>query len=645
MPNQKSTLLFLFSAIGLIVLPHINHIPPSLFAYFYGLWAWRMLCLWQPKWLPKPYLIAVLAGAGIFLIYRQHIGLLGQDAGTNLFITALGLKLFEIKSLRDIYLIVFLAFIVASSQFLYEQNILMALYIVLVSTVLFATLIIINSLNVQTKFALKTAATLIAQALPMTVVLFVLFPRLEAPQWLIFDEDHHAHSGLSDTLEAGSITNLGLSDELVFRAKFNNRMPPPSERYWRGPVFSHTTGRQWLPVNSKTPLSKPSFIGEPYHYTLLMEPQAKNWVFALDLASDFSLPLSQHANFQLTTDENPDKRAEYELTSYPEYNTGNLTAEDEQQNLQLPDNVSDKIKQLVEQLDGYTGKPEKFISQLLQYFKDQDFYYTLTPPVMQKNPIEEFLFESRHGFCSHYASTFVYLMRVAHIPARVVTGYQGGEFNPVGNFLEIRQANAHAWAEVWLAGKGWVRFDPTAAIAPERIEQGINVDLQISNGRLSFGSNTIKANAGLNWLKHTRQFWQSVDYNWQRWVINYDNNNQYQLLASLGINNIKSLIYWLIGSIAALTGLLSLFLLYQAKSKDKVGLIYQRFCQKLTRHGLIRQPTEGAQDFAQRICLQLPAHTETIKQITALYLKLRYGKQPKKTDFEQFRKSVALFKV
>jgi len=204
------------------------------------------------------------------------------------------------------------------------------------------------------------------------------------------------------------------------------------------------------------------------------------------MPAEYALPLSQNANYQLITSEKPDKRTEYKITSYLNYNTGTITRTEYKDATQLPDEPSGKIKQLVKQLHGFDSSPDDFIKQLLNHFRREDFHYTLTPPLMEENPIETFLFETRYGFCSHYAAAFVYLMRVANIPARVVTGYQGGELNKVGNFLEIRQADAHAWAEVWLENKGWVRFDPTAAIAPERIERGINIDQLIPGGAISY---------------------------------------------------------------------------------------------------------------------------------------------------------------
>jgi transglutaminase-like putative cysteine protease len=647
--HNKSILIFLLSSIGLIAFPHINHIPKVLSAFFYLLLSWRFIGIWKQNWLPGKLMIFFLTVCGVALIYSQHQGIFGRDAGTRLFVTALALKLLEIKSERDLYLITYLAFIVAASQFLYEQSLLMAAYILFVCCVLLATLVCINSGKPQPGAALKTASIILVQAIPIAVVLFILFPRVEAPKWMLFNEKHQAKAGLSDNMEPGSISDLGLSDELVFRVKFTGALPPPGQRYWRGPVLSHTDGKRWTQVKDLRyihNIDKPVFTGSAYQYTLLMEPQDKNWVFALEMAADYALPLSQNANYQLITSENPDKRAEYKITSYPNYNTGYITRAEYKDATQLPGEPSGKIKQLVKQLHGFDSSPNEFINHLLSHFRKENFHYTLTPPLMEENPIETFLFATRYGFCSHYAAAFVYLMRVAQIPARVVTGYQGGELNKAGNFLEIRQADAHAWAEVWIENKGWVRFDPTAAIAPERIERNIDIDQLIPGGLISYMPTSAAAQAAFNWLKQTRQLWSNIDYNWQRWVINYDNKNQSRFLSSLGITDIKDMIYWMVGGIGLITALLSWLLLYQKqKAIPPVLRIYNRFCQKIAKRGLLRGQCEGAKDFAGRVKIKLPEQAANIDQITALFIKLRYGRNATPDDLKLFNKLVARFKV
>ncbi len=644
--NQR-VLIFLLVSIGLINLPHVNHIPLSLFAFFNLLLIWRFIGIWRPNYLPNKPIVYLLTAGAIFLLYTQHQGILGRDPGTSLFVTALGLKLLEIKKERDLYLINYLAFIVASSQFLYQQSILMAAYILFVCCVLFATLVSINSQKPETIASLKTAGSIIFQALPISIVIFVLFPRVEAPRWMMFNAENSAKSGLSDILEPGSISSLGLSDELVFRVKFETKVPPPNQRYWRGPVYSHTDGKRWTETSKLIVgdnLDKLSNIGLPYQYTLMMEPQDKHWVFALDMPTSFPQSLKKNAVYQLINKDNPDQRAEYKITSYTRYNTGHIAKRELKENLQLPGEASDKIKQLVAQLHGFDKPAEIFIQSILNHFRNEKFYYTLMPPLMEENPIEKFLFETRYGFCSHYATAFVYLLRVADIPARVVGGYQGGELNKAGGFLEIRQANAHAWAEVWLPNKGWTRFDPTAAIAPERIEQDVNIDLQLATGLVNFMPVNINATKALSWIKKARQLWGSVDYSWQRWVINYTSENQSKFLSSLGINDFKSMAYWLVSAIGLITLVLAWFILKTRKTNvDKELLMYQLFCRKLAKAGVYKSKGETAMNFSRRIQKQYPEQADGINKITSIFIKIRYQKELAEEDFVLLKKEVASF--
>lgn len=383
--NQRG-LAFLLISIALITFPHVGHIPLPLFGFFCVLWLWRFVCIWRNQWLPARWLVFGLVLLGIVLLMTQHRGLFGRDAGTRLFIVALGLKLMEIRSKRDIYLVVYLAFIVAASQFLYEQSILMAGYILLVCIALLATLIIQNASHMQTKMAIKSASVIILQAMPIAFAAFVLFPRLEAPRWMWLKDDSKGLSGLTNTLEPGSISDLSLSDELVFRVRFKGDIPPPQVRYWRGPVYSNTDGVRWTMADTRQiQKSEPTFVDKAYEYTLLMEPQKENWVFALDIPQKYSPSLRRNAFYQLQTNKRPSERAEYLITSRPFYNTGDIDQTEYRKNLQLPRAASEKQLALVESLGGFAEKPERFIQNLLGYFRQEEFYYTLTPPLMPEN--------------------------------------------------------------------------------------------------------------------------------------------------------------------------------------------------------------------------------------------------------------------
>jgi transglutaminase-like putative cysteine protease len=646
---NKQVLIFLLASIGLITLPHFNHLPLPLFATFSVSLIWRFICIWNTKYLPNKAMLFALTVAATYLLYTQHLGVLGRDAGTSLFVIALGLKLLEIKQERDLYLVNYLAFIVAASQFLYQQSILMAIYILLVCCVLLATLVSINSQKPETWASLKTAVIIVIQALPISIILFVLFPRIDAPRWMIFEQENSARTGLSDSLEPGAISQLGLSDELVFRVKFKGNLPPPNKRYWRGPVYSYTDGQRWTEIKStidKKLVNRPDYQGTEYQYTLMMEPQDKNWIFALDMPSSFPHALKKNSQYQLINPDNKNQREEYKFTSFTQYNTGDISKIERDDNLQLPAEPSNAIKQLVRQLNGFDQSAEIFIQSILTHFKTENFHYTLRPPLMGDQPIETFLFKNRYGFCSHYATAFVYLMRVAGIPARVVGGYQGGEFNQVGNFLEIRQANAHAWAEVWLENKGWTRFDPTAAIAPERIEQDVNIDLQIATGLVNFSPIFANAGKAMSWMKQARQMWSNVDYSWQRWVINYSSENQTKFLSSLGINDIKSILYWLFGSIGFVTAVLAWAILRKKHvSISEELMLYQLFCKKMAKVGFDKKAGETAQTFSLRIQNQRPDLAGKVINIAMIYTRLRYEKSSVGDDLILLKREVASLRI
>lgn len=642
-PNRRS-LIALLSAIGLITLPHAWNVRPVTFAFFASLLLWRSLAVWRETWLPNRLVVHGLIAVGALVLYDQHQGIFGRDAGTALFLVALALKLFEINRRRDVYLVTFLAFIVAASQFLYLQSIVMAGYILLVSSLLLMALILNVSEQTPVVQGLKTASLIVVQALPLAMLIFLLFPRIEAPRWRWLKDDNQAKSGLSKVMEPGSISALSMSGELVFRVRFVGDMPPPEQRYWRGPVYTQTDGVRWTAGERNYPeTTLPRFYGKVYRYTLMMEPQREHWVFGLEMARQFEPPLARNGLYQLITNQAPGSRAEYKISSDTAYETGELGKAEQAENLQLPLPPSKRLTELVKRLKGFDAAPETYIGNLLRYFHEEGFFYTLMPPLMPDNPIETFLFESRHGFCSHYATAFVYLMRIAHIPARVVGGYQGGEFNKIGGFLEVRQADAHAWAEVWLKGKGWVRFDPTAAIAPERIERGIDVDLQLASGAVNFAPVTTDE-AALNWLKRGRQLWQSIDYGWQHWVINYDTRNQRQFLQLLGIDSVGALVKVLASGIALIILPLAWWLLRQPRLRiDRAVIYYQQFLAKLAKAGLEITVGEGPADFCRRAQQQRPELAQQIEQITALFIRLRYQADARESDLHALQRQIRRF--
>jgi len=638
-PDRRALVLLLLS-VCLITVPHAWHIPLPLSGFFGVLAAWRAMTLYRERGLPSRVQLTLLTLLAIALLVSQQRSFFGRDAGTAVFVVALGLKLLETRSRRDAYLVVNLAFIVAASQFLYQQSLWMAGYVLLVFWLLLATLLGLYSVTVPIGRMLKTGFAIAMQALPLALLMFVFFPRVEAPRWMWLQDQHKAVSGLTDRLEPGSISELSLSEALVFRARFDGAIPPPARRYWRGPVYVETDGSGWRAVKqADRHADPPEIVGDRYEYTMLMEPQTQTLVYGLEMAESFGPELRRNRYYQLQVKEQPLERAEYRIVSGAEYRVLSLSAEERRQALQLPQPVSARLRDFVAGMQRDAAGPQGLIDELLRYFRTENFYYTLTPPLMPDQPVETFLFETRRGFCSHYATALVYLLRIAGVPARVVGGYQGGEINPVGNFLEVRQADAHAWAEAWMADKGWVRVDPTAAVAPERIERGVNVDLQIASGEVSFSSAVSIGSAG-DWLKRSRQLLQSIDYNWQRWVINYNSENQAQFFRNWGIDGALKLAQWLFASLLLVGLPVTAWILKTRVAADQSVQCYRQFCRKMAKAGVEIGFSEGALAFAERAAAAKPELAEHIEQITALYLRIRYQAQSDSADLRSLKNKV-----
>lgn len=637
-PDRRALALLLLS-VCLITVPHAWHIPLPLFGFFGVLAAWRAMTLYRQYGLPNRTQLTLLTLLAIALLVSQQRSFFGRDAGTAVFVVALGLKLLETRSRRDAYLVVNLAFIVAASQFLYQQSLWMAGYVLTVSGLLLVTLLSLHSATLPIGRMLKTGFAIGLHALPLALLMFVFFPRVEAPRWMWLQDQHKAVSGLTDRLEPGSISELSLSDALVFRVRFDGPIPPPARRYWRGPVYVETDGNGWRAVKQADQRADPpQIVGDRYSYTLLLEPQAQNLVYGLEMAESFGPELRRNRYYQLQVKEKPLERAEYRIVSGAEYRILPLSDQERRQALQLPQPVSGRLRGFVAGMQQEAAGPQALIDGLLRYFRTENFYYTLTPPLMPDQPVETFLFETRRGFCSHYATALVYLLRIAGVPARVVGGYQGGEINPVGNFLEVRQADAHAWAEAWLPDKGWVRVDPTAAVAPERIERGVNVDLQIASGEVSFTAVSI-GSAG-DWLKRSRQLWQSIDYNWQRWVVNYNSENQAQFFRDWGIDSTFKLAQWLFASLLLVGLPLTAWLLQTRVAADQSVECYRQFCRKMAKAGVEIGYSEGALAFAERAAAAKPELAEQIERITALYIRIRYQAQSDAADLRTLKNRV-----
>lgn len=653
----KESIWWLLAALLMVVLPHAPRVPTLVTAFFLIVVTWRYFIAKNDWPLPPRWVRLVLGIAGLGFVYSAYHTIVGRDAGIALLIAMLAIKLLEISNQRDAYVSVLIAYFLVVTHFLYSQSLFTAGYMVAVVIVITAALVDLNRVHHRGREIvvdnLRFALLVLTQAVPFMLVLFFLFPRISSPLWGLPDDAFGGSTGLSEEMNPGSISELSLSENVAFRATFDGKPPVSDFLYWRGPVFWYTDGRQWRP--SVTKGTTPVFVAEPDYvshaaltrYTVTLEPHQKRWLFTLDLPAILPNDGMLTSDYQVRAPQDVKQRVRYEAASYLSYRTGELDEVARRRALQLPRGINRRTLALGQQWRAELNDNGKIVATALQMFGQQAFVYTLSPPPLNSlDPIDQFLFETRQGFCEHFASSFVTLMRAADIPARVVTGYQGGELNTVGNYLIVRQRDAHAWAEVWLAEQGWLRVDPTAAVAPERVRLGI----QANAARL--GEAVRFEGAAVDWigkaLRDLRFSWDSLNNGWNQWVLNYNQAQQSKLLRDLdlGIDSWQKMVMALSIGIGVLLALMAAIVLLRRQTQhDPVQRAWDRFCAKLARRGLARGPAEGPVDFAQRVTRSRPELSAAVQNICNLYVTLRYGsgEDEHHTKLKELRSTVRKF--
>jgi len=638
---------WLLTALALAVAPQTSELPMWLTVLFAALVGWRGFLLFRDQALPPRWLlliVALLAGAGVVIDYRT---LFGRDAGVALLTAMTACKLLETRALRDGVVLVFLGYLLVMSNLLYSQEIPRVVYLLAVIIVMLTAQVLIHRQHTGlTALApLRLTGRMVVLAVPVMLILFVLFPRIPGPLWGLPKDAYQGRTGLSDQMEPGTISELSLSDKVAFRVRFAGALPPPNQRYWRGPVLWHFDGRRWTrPEELLTPTPTPfSAEGAAVDYTVTLEPSNKSWLFALDLPARLPPRARMTPSFQLLRDQPVNEVYRYEMRSYPAYRTGELTAMERSRGLQLPLRGNPRARELAADWRQRDPRPEALVMSALTLFREQSFYYTLTPPLLGGEIVDDFLFRTRQGFCEHYANAFVFLMRAAGVPARVVTGYQGGEMNALGGYMIVRQSDAHAWAEVWLEGRGWVRVDPTGAVAPNRVQEGIYAALS-DTGLLPF---LARRGGDSEWLRQMAISWDTLNSVWNEWVLAYGPDRQKEFLWGLGFGPVD----WGEMTVAMMVALSGFGVLYagwrwrRRLARDPVARAWQRFCARLARRGLARGATEGPLDFAGRVVTQRPELAESVGEIARLYAALRYGPVVPPMAVRRLQRLVQRFRV
>lgn len=630
-------------------LPHWWNLHPLISASLLVFVSLRLL-LWPTPEKPAPgWLMLLLLPATLALVLYHANWTEGRQFGVALLVVMAGMKLLEMKARRDLYVAVFLGYFVLVTLFLFYQSPLLTLYVLLVSTGFTALLIAVNIIQdtLPWKMLFKRASVLVLSSIPVMILLFVLFPRLDGPLWSLNLGANSGVTGMSDNIHMGSISHLSQSEEVAFRVRFKGELPSPAQRYWRGMVLWQTDGRHWEREDAALAADRFQPLGPALEYEITMEASGQPWLFPLDHVLGPAPGLSLNTDGELNAGSPIDTRKTWHLTSSTAIRSPVLGGREWEMGLQLPDTISARTEQLAAQLRGRHRNDAGVVQAALRFFHDQPFIYTLEPPLLSADPVDGFLFDTRRGFCEHYATSFVVLMRLADIPSRVVIGYQGGELNPLGGHLVIRQSDAHAWAEVWLDKQGWVRVDPTAAVAPERIEHSISNRVYATGAPVSFNLGDSPAFiAGM--ARRLKWFRDNLQLNWHYWVVGFNSSRQQTLLQKLGLSRLQNYQLGVAAAVGAiLLGSLAFFLGMRERRgrKDLVQQAYLKFRRKLEKSGLVIAPSTGPQDLLTMAIAHRPQKSAEMQVIIQQYMALRYGRRPRRDRISALRTRVRKFRI
>ncbi|UHD18840.1 transglutaminase TgpA family protein [Thiocapsa bogorovii] len=610
-------------------LPLAWHLALQISAFVGLLFAIRLASLRWPVVVPGTWPLAALTLIGVANAAVTYQGWSGQNAGTALFASMLALKLMELRRKSDIRLVATLIGFLVVVEFLFDQSPWLVLYLAAVVLGAIALLVDLNGGlgDARRRGAFAVAVRLSLQALPLTLILFLLFPRLSAPLWNLGLDPSKASTGISDSLEPGAISELVLNGELAFRVRFDGTPPASDQLYWRGPVLWETNGRRWSAGEGVAKGAPARLVeaGRSIDYEVTLEPTDQRWLFALDMPDSVPDGAFISADHQLIARQVVSTVKRYEVTSALDYRTAFSDPARRAAGLQVPDNVTPRMRRLVEDWQRRSNDDWALVQSGLQFFNRESFHYTLMPPRLGANPTDEFLFETQRGFCEHYASSFAVLMRMAGIPSRIVLGYLGGELNRVGGYHMVWQSDAHAWVEVLIDGRGWVRVDPTAAVDPSRVDNSGASRMLGAGPSVRFTLE--QADAIARFVRDMRLFADSLDAAWQDWVLGFSVEDQLALLQRLRLGELRE--YGLVGLMLAALGLtlgiLVLASIRERKPLEPLQAEYGRFCRRLEKIGLGRLPHEGPMDYAGRVVAQRPDLAPTVERFMDIYIPAQYG--------------------
>ena len=631
--------------LALIAAPHAERLPLWLTVIAAVFCGWRLYLARMRLELPARWLMIFIVAAGSAAIYLEYRTLFGRDAGVALLVLMISLKLMETRTQRDGMVLAFIGYFLVITNFFYSQSIPTALYLLACVWLITATMIGLQYTREAppTRSQLRTAAIMLAQSAPLMIVFFILFPRMQGPLWGLPTDAFAGVTGLSASMSPGSLNKLVFSEDVALRATFAGRLPPQNRLYWRGPVLLDFDGRTWTAapraMRNQIELDRRD---NPVRYTVTVEPHNRRWLFALDMPGTLPPCAGISVDHLLLSQVPITTRTRYEMESFLDYGIGAASNPAPARMLALPAGFNPQTRVLGQQLRAQHGNSEAIMNAALKMLRDQKFVYTLEPPLLGTHAVDEFLFKTRAGFCEHFASAFVVLMRAAGVPARVVTGYLGGEYNALGNYLIVRQSDAHAWTEVWLDNRGWVRVDPTNSVSPARADGGLAAALPDG---MSLPRSARTSNPLIHQLALTLD---SMANAWNQTVLGYNLETQRALLTRAGLDDTswRTLAVMLIAATGVITLLLALLTLRnRAHKRDPALALYRAFCAKAARAGVVRHDAEGPLDFALRFATARPDIAPAAQAITQLYVALRYKNINKNNELHELRQRVRQFAI
>ncbi len=602
----------------------------------------------------------LLAAMGLFAIFASYGSMKGVEPGISLLVVLVSLKVLEAHTAREFQVMVLMGWVLCLCGFFLSQEFVIALSLLTAFALSLVALIQFYRGSSPGAFwpPLKATCKILVQAAPLVVFLFVLFPRINTGLRVDFRATGLASSGFSDRLSPGSIAALANSSEIAFRAEFpGSAVTPPGSMYWRGAVMWHCDGLEWrgpyvpVSISSRDDGTRQSPRGSTIRQRITLAPHGARWMFALDRPFEIPPGAILARGDYLWSVQTIRKARRYEVVSSLGAAGKELTPGERREALELPPSISPAVRELAQSWTTQNSNPRAIVNSALQFFRAQGFRYSLTPGEYGKNDLEQFLFHRRVGFCEHYAASFATLMRLAGVPARVVVGYLGGEYNDLGHFFLVRQADTHAWCEVWLPDSGWTRVDPTTAVAPGRASLDLNSFLErgIASGQMEARRSAFLTRlARFALFTNARLALETLSYEWDTRLLAFDADVQEVFLDSMGLANRGSFVLIIEILIVAIALLVIYFGWMQLRTRsraDRVKALYERFCQKAARLGVRREPWEGPSDFSRRAAQLLPNESKRIREISNTYIALRYAPESAGVVLDKFAREVSAFAI